>query len=189
MTVTDSRSAVRLPGREHIPIYPRGYLALRILQLVLACCIMGVTANVIKVYTELTRSPSFYYDRVVYFTVPVLVVVNSFLVLISLIIHSVRLHRHVRAGLPYKPVKRNNSAVSDDVPDPAPSYDPVAELPPGSKPKDPAELPPTSDVVELPVSSNVAELPGQPVPQELEGQQEQQQQHQQQQQQQGQGQQ
>jgi len=35
-------SAERPVGREHIPLYPRGFIALRIVQLVLAVIIIGL---------------------------------------------------------------------------------------------------------------------------------------------------
>jgi hypothetical protein len=35
-------SAERAPGREHIPLYPRGFIALRIVQLVLSLIIIGL---------------------------------------------------------------------------------------------------------------------------------------------------
>ncbi|KAL2021435.1 hypothetical protein VTK56DRAFT_7188 [Thermocarpiscus australiensis] len=37
-------STARAPGHEHIPIYPRGFIAVRIVQLVLAIIIMGLSA-------------------------------------------------------------------------------------------------------------------------------------------------
>lgn len=37
-------SAYRPAGREHIPIYPKGFIALRIVQLVLALIILGLCA-------------------------------------------------------------------------------------------------------------------------------------------------
>ncbi|KAK3336632.1 hypothetical protein B0T19DRAFT_437373 [Cercophora scortea] len=37
-------SAVRLAGREHIPIYPNGFIALRIVQLVFAVIVIGLAA-------------------------------------------------------------------------------------------------------------------------------------------------
>jgi hypothetical protein len=37
-------SAVRAPGREHIPIYPKGFIGLRIAQLVLTVIILGLAA-------------------------------------------------------------------------------------------------------------------------------------------------
>ncbi|KAK4155526.1 hypothetical protein C8A00DRAFT_13459 [Chaetomidium leptoderma] len=36
--------ASRLPGREHIPIYPKGFVAIRIVQLVLAVLVLGLAA-------------------------------------------------------------------------------------------------------------------------------------------------
>ncbi|KAL1835346.1 hypothetical protein VTJ49DRAFT_6975 [Mycothermus thermophilus] len=41
----DSRSNVRLPGREHIPIYPKGWIGIRIAQGVLALIVLGLAAN------------------------------------------------------------------------------------------------------------------------------------------------
>lgn len=37
-------AAVRAPGREHIPIYPRGFIVLRIVQVILTVLIMGLSA-------------------------------------------------------------------------------------------------------------------------------------------------
>ncbi|GAB1311057.1 MARVEL domain-containing protein [Madurella fahalii] len=37
-------SAARAPGHEHIPIYPQGFIAVRIIQLILAVLIMGLSA-------------------------------------------------------------------------------------------------------------------------------------------------
>lgn len=37
-------SSHRPAGREHIPIYPRGFIALRIVQLILALVILGLCA-------------------------------------------------------------------------------------------------------------------------------------------------
>ena len=37
-------SAVRAPGREHIPLYPKNWIAMRIVQLVLAVIIMALGA-------------------------------------------------------------------------------------------------------------------------------------------------
>ncbi|KXX80077.1 hypothetical protein MMYC01_202879, partial [Madurella mycetomatis] len=37
-------AAVRAPGREHIPIYPRGFIALRIVQLILTILIIALSA-------------------------------------------------------------------------------------------------------------------------------------------------
>lgn len=34
----------RAPGREHIPIYPRGFIAIRIIQLVLSILILALAA-------------------------------------------------------------------------------------------------------------------------------------------------
>lgn len=36
--------SARLPGREHIPLYPHNFIALRIVQLVLAVIVMGLAA-------------------------------------------------------------------------------------------------------------------------------------------------
>jgi hypothetical protein len=36
--------AARAPGHEHIPIYPRGFIAIRIVQLVLAILILALAA-------------------------------------------------------------------------------------------------------------------------------------------------
>lgn len=33
-----------IPGREHIPVYPKGFIAIRIAQLVVALIIMGLAA-------------------------------------------------------------------------------------------------------------------------------------------------
>lgn len=45
-------SAVRAPGKEHMPNYPKGWITIRILQLIVAVVILGlcsylVTTNVI----------------------------------------------------------------------------------------------------------------------------------------------
>ena len=37
-------SPIRAPGHEHIPLYPRGFIALRIVQLVLCLLVLGLTA-------------------------------------------------------------------------------------------------------------------------------------------------
>lgn len=43
--MTNSKySAYRPAGREHIPIYPKGFIALRIVQLVVALIILGLCA-------------------------------------------------------------------------------------------------------------------------------------------------
>ena len=39
-----SRSAQRAPGREHVPLYPKGFIAIRIVQLVVAVIILGLIA-------------------------------------------------------------------------------------------------------------------------------------------------
>jgi hypothetical protein len=44
-----SRSAERLPGREHIPIYPTGFVTVRILQLIIAIICLGLTAYTVAV--------------------------------------------------------------------------------------------------------------------------------------------
>lgn len=44
-----SRSAERLPGREHIPIYSKGFATVRILQLILAIICLGLTAYTVAV--------------------------------------------------------------------------------------------------------------------------------------------
>lgn len=36
--------AARPAGREHIPVYPKGFIAVRIVQLVLSILIMGLSA-------------------------------------------------------------------------------------------------------------------------------------------------
>lgn len=40
----NSRSTERAAGREHIPIYPKGFIAVRIIQLVIAVIILGLIA-------------------------------------------------------------------------------------------------------------------------------------------------
>lgn len=42
--VTGKYSNQRPAGREHIPIYPRGFIALRIVQLIVALVILGLSA-------------------------------------------------------------------------------------------------------------------------------------------------
>ncbi len=42
--MNSSRSSNRAPGREHIPVYPKGFIAIRIIQLVLALIIVGLDA-------------------------------------------------------------------------------------------------------------------------------------------------
>lgn len=39
----NSYSAEREPGKEHIPVYPKGFIAVRIAQLVLSVIIVGLT--------------------------------------------------------------------------------------------------------------------------------------------------
>ena len=41
---TTKYSAVRLPGREHIPVYPKGFIAVRILQLIFSVIVLGLGA-------------------------------------------------------------------------------------------------------------------------------------------------
>ena len=41
---TTKHSAVRAPGREHIPVYPKGFIAVRILQLIFAVIVLGLGA-------------------------------------------------------------------------------------------------------------------------------------------------
>lgn len=41
---TSKHSAVRLPGREHVPLYPKGFIAVRILQLIFAVIVLGLGA-------------------------------------------------------------------------------------------------------------------------------------------------
>lgn len=43
MQTTKSYSNQRQPGREHFPLYPKGFIALRIVQLVLAVVVIGLT--------------------------------------------------------------------------------------------------------------------------------------------------
>jgi len=40
----------RPPGKEHIPLYPNGFVAIRILQLVLAVVCLGLTAFLVTVF-------------------------------------------------------------------------------------------------------------------------------------------
>ncbi|KAL2755085.1 hypothetical protein ACRALDRAFT_1077204 [Sodiomyces alcalophilus JCM 7366] len=47
MNTTSQPSAERLPGQEHIPIYPRGFIALRVIQLVLAVVALGLSAFIV----------------------------------------------------------------------------------------------------------------------------------------------
>lgn len=44
MANADKYSPIRPMGREHIPIYPKGFIALRITQLVLALITLGLCA-------------------------------------------------------------------------------------------------------------------------------------------------
>lgn len=41
---TTKYSAIRAPGREHVPLYPKGFIAVRILQLVFAVIVLGLGA-------------------------------------------------------------------------------------------------------------------------------------------------
>lgn len=41
----DSRGNLRVPGREHIPVYPSNWIIIRIVQGVLAVVILGLAAN------------------------------------------------------------------------------------------------------------------------------------------------
>lgn len=43
----NTRSAERLPGREHIPIYPRHFIAVRITQMILAIVVLALSAFVV----------------------------------------------------------------------------------------------------------------------------------------------
>jgi len=43
-------SAARAPGHEHIPLYPAGFIALRIVQLVLAVLLLALGAYGVYVY-------------------------------------------------------------------------------------------------------------------------------------------
>jgi hypothetical protein len=43
-------SAARAPGHEHIPLYPGGFMALRIVQLVLAVLLLALAAYGVYVY-------------------------------------------------------------------------------------------------------------------------------------------
>lgn len=45
-------SSHRLAGREHIPLYPKGFIALRFVQLILAVVILGLCAYSITVYND-----------------------------------------------------------------------------------------------------------------------------------------
>lgn len=42
-------SAARLPGKEHVPLYPKGFIALRIVQLVLGVIILGMTGFLVAI--------------------------------------------------------------------------------------------------------------------------------------------
>lgn len=44
MDQSDKYTSARVAGREHIPLYPRNFIALRIVQLVLAVIIIGLAA-------------------------------------------------------------------------------------------------------------------------------------------------
>lgn len=44
MNANPNYNAVRAPGHEHIPLYPRGFIAIRIVQLVLAVLILALSA-------------------------------------------------------------------------------------------------------------------------------------------------
>jgi len=43
-------SAARAPGHEHIPLYPSGFIALRIVQLVFAVLLLALAAYGVYVY-------------------------------------------------------------------------------------------------------------------------------------------
>jgi hypothetical protein len=49
-------SAQRAPGREHIPEYPRGFIVLRALQLVLTIIVLGITAYTMAVVSFVSNS-------------------------------------------------------------------------------------------------------------------------------------
>lgn len=59
-------STNRAPGREHFPNYPKGFIALRILQLIVTILVLGLTAytmavvpfvsNVIMLFTVSKRT-------------------------------------------------------------------------------------------------------------------------------------
>ncbi len=40
----DKYSAARVPGREHIPLFPKGFIAVRIVQLVLCLLVLALSA-------------------------------------------------------------------------------------------------------------------------------------------------
>ncbi|KAL2270015.1 hypothetical protein VTJ83DRAFT_2199 [Remersonia thermophila] len=55
----DSRSNVRLPGREHIPIFPKGWVTIRIVQGVLALIIMALSGHSLEIlHANWLNSPS-----------------------------------------------------------------------------------------------------------------------------------
>lgn len=41
---TTQYSAVRAPGREHIPLFPKGFITIRILQLIFGVIVLGLGA-------------------------------------------------------------------------------------------------------------------------------------------------
>lgn len=49
-------SAQRAPGREHIPEYPRGFIVLRVLQLVITIIVLGITAYTMAVVAFVSNS-------------------------------------------------------------------------------------------------------------------------------------
>jgi hypothetical protein len=42
MEASSKYSNIRHPGREHFPLYPKGFIAIRIVQLVLALVVIGL---------------------------------------------------------------------------------------------------------------------------------------------------
>lgn len=46
--MSGNSSIVRPAGREHIPLYPKGFIAIRIVQLVIAVIILGLDAYVLS---------------------------------------------------------------------------------------------------------------------------------------------
>lgn len=42
-------SVQRAPGREHFPSYPRGFIVLRVLQLIVTIIVLGITAYTMAV--------------------------------------------------------------------------------------------------------------------------------------------
>lgn len=44
MEATNKYSNERTAGREHFPLYPKGFVAIRIVQLVLAIIVLGLSA-------------------------------------------------------------------------------------------------------------------------------------------------